>query len=175
MDEKLSTLIDGELDAEAAAAMLAAVRNNAQAQADWQTYHLIGDAMRGEPRLANDMTAAIAHRLAAEPTALAPRRRATPSFVGRHAMPLAASVAAVGFVGFAAWQLMRVAPAQVAAVQIAKLDTIQAAAKPATNNRPPQLSSGYLLAHHEFSPSYAVESTPSLARTVSLQIEEPAR
>lgn len=170
MDEKLSALMDGELDTGDASLLITAMKNNPQARGDWHTCHLIGDALRGEPYLAQDLSAVIAQRLAAEPTALAPRRRSPPNFV-RHAMPLAASVAAVGFVGFAAWQLMRANPAELAPQQMAQLDTPAATAKPVVKNRPPQLSSGYLLAHHEFSPSYAVEGTPSLARTVSLQSE----
>lgn len=176
MNEKLSALMDGELEPDASASLISALKHDETAHAKWSAYHLIGDAMRGEPRLANDMTGAISRQLLNEPTVLAPKRKA-PAFVGRHAMPLAASLAAIGFVGFAAWQTIRVSPPAGAAVQIAQTASPQAlvADNAAPRSRPAQVPSSYLLAHQEFSPSYAVESAPMLARTVSLQREDAGR
>lgn len=182
MNEKLSELMDGELDANMSARSFAEFKGDRRAQEAWNSYHLIGDALRGEPFLARDMSAVIARRLADEPTVLAPRR-AQPRFVARHAMPLAASVAAIGFVGFAAWQLMRTNPVMDAPAQIAKNDVqlVQPVAADAKEKgvspriRPARVPSSYLLAHQEFAPGYAVESAPMLARTVSLQREDAGR
>lgn len=175
MNEKLSELMDGELDAHAAARSLAEWKGHPQAQAAWNTYHLIGDALRGEPCLSRNMSTAFSRRLADEPTVFAPRRPKF-EFIGRHTMPLAASVAAIGFVGFAAWQLLRVNPALEVPVQVAKADTQPTQTVAAKAKTPPaRVPSSYLLAHQEFAPGYAVESAPMLARTVSLQREDIGR
>src|SRR3972149_2926420 len=75
MSERISMLMDGEADESDLARNLVLLRSDAQLRRSWDTYHLIGDALRGhvEPALA----ARVSERLAAEPTVLAPRRLAT--------------------------------------------------------------------------------------------------
>ena len=84
--EQLSALMDGELDAEAAAGCCALWREQDEARADWHLYHLIGDVLRADSRHVNcdpgrdaRMLHALRQRLAVEPpvhvVAEPPRRR----------------------------------------------------------------------------------------------------
>lgn len=75
--EKLSALTDGELDSAETARACGAWRDDADAQATWHTYQLIGDVLRSEdlsssPSRDIAFLAALRLRLAAEPVVLAP-------------------------------------------------------------------------------------------------------
>ena len=48
MKEKLSALIDDELHEEEVASQLGRLKSDAQLRQAWDTYHLIGDTLRGE-------------------------------------------------------------------------------------------------------------------------------
>jgi sigma-E factor negative regulatory protein RseA len=103
MKETVSALMDGELGADEAARVMAALDADESLKETWGRYHLIGDAMRASSFSAIDVEAAVAARLAAEPTVLAPRRwlRAPRHRAGVGAMALAASVS---FAAVIAWQ-----------------------------------------------------------------------
>jgi sigma-E factor negative regulatory protein RseA len=72
--ERLSALCDGELSPAAARALLDGADGQGLGEADWDTFHLIGDALRmGEPpALSAGFSARFAQALAAEPTVIAP-------------------------------------------------------------------------------------------------------
>ena len=149
MKDRISALMDGELDEREAAETIAALANDAQAHDAWRTYHLIGDAMR-------EGRSVVAPRHAA---ANAPRwRMALP------AMAVAAAVALVSWVAFAPVQ--QNPPAQVAPM---------AEAKPAAVVPPPRSANDYLLAHQGFSPRVALQGMTAYVRTVSDPAEEPRR
>ncbi len=111
--EHVSSLMDGELEAEAAVRAIARLKlaepDTAQRES-WDAYHLIGDVMRdgaaGAPALSAGFQARFSARLADEPTVLAPQ--ATPlkrkSRLQTYALSAAAaaSVAAVAVVGWMA-------------------------------------------------------------------------
>ena len=75
--ERLSALVDGELDSSASAASCRAFQLDARFRADWHAWHLIGDVLRSED-LASDpghdraFCAKVRSRLSAEPVVLAP-------------------------------------------------------------------------------------------------------
>jgi sigma-E factor negative regulatory protein RseA len=76
--EKLSALVDGELDSIEAARACTAWRDDADARASWHTYQLIGDVLRSEdlsssPSRDIAFLAALRSRLAVEPVVLAPK------------------------------------------------------------------------------------------------------
>jgi len=48
MKEKLSALIDGELQGDSLHAHLGRLRADPELRSAWDTYHLIGDALRGQ-------------------------------------------------------------------------------------------------------------------------------
>src|SRR5260221_1049816 len=101
MKETLSAIIDGEVEGDIGA-HLGRLRTDPELRAAWDTYHLIGDALRGHtsPEIAPRVTA----RLREEPTVLAPpRARSAVRRLGRYGMYAAASAAAVAIVAWAAF------------------------------------------------------------------------
>ncbi len=164
MKENLSALIDDELHGEDLGPHLSRLKENAELRRAWDTYHLIGDALRGH--LSTDFSGRVAARLAQEPVVLAPRQRvfARGQRV-RYAMSAAAGVAAVVLVVWTAIPLMRPglplagnAPAAVAAAAPA----VEAEPRLAANE-----IENYLLAHQPYSQSNAMQGPAPYVRTVA--------
>ena len=168
MNDRISALMDGEVDEKSAAQLIEALARDAEAIRTWRSYHLIGDAMRGGMLLSERFTERVAQRLAAEPTVLAPRRMRTESPRLFTMSALAASVAAVAFVG---WMAFAPQP-QLAPAPLAQLK--------APVDKPPMIplpnaANDYLLAHQGFSPRVALQGMTAYVRTVSDPVEEPRK
>jgi len=172
--EKISVLMDGELDEYESQGQLKRLKDDPEFLRGWHAYHLIGDAMRGERPLSAGFNERLAARMAAEPTVLAPRR--SPKRQAAYALSAAASISAVALVGWVAFVNYPQAPApQIAQVPVAA----PVAAPPAVTVTPPapapQLASvssegkmnEYLMAHQEFSPSTAIQGLAPYIRSVS--------
>jgi len=102
MKEKLSALMDGELDGQHAQRAINAIADEEELKQVWDAYHMIGDAMRANSHVAVNVRQQVAERLANEPTVLAPRRWFAPVRTRRAgAVALAASVSFAAVVG---WQ-----------------------------------------------------------------------
>ncbi|MFR9720186.1 sigma-E factor negative regulatory protein [Aeromonas diversa] len=88
--EQLSALMDGVLDGEQGRQAIDEVMSDAEQQASWSRYHLIGDAMRGElpDTMQFDLCDKIALALEAEPTVLAPQPAAAAPRHGGKVIPL---------------------------------------------------------------------------------------
>lgn len=99
MTQELSSLMDGDLDAQEAARVLRACSAAEDQKATWYLYHVIGDTLRGQAPRALEMPRGVVERLKDQPTVLAPRK-GMHSTVARVAMAAAASVATVGVVGW---------------------------------------------------------------------------
>jgi sigma-E factor negative regulatory protein RseA len=166
MKDRLSALMDGELDDKSAAETIAALGHDHEAVRAWRTYQLISDAMRESRVLSLGFNARLAARLAAEPTVLAPRARQAESRRW-YALSAAASVAAVALVG---WMAFGPQPQVVPApVPVARIE-----AKP--NIVPlPSAANDYLLAHQGFSPRVSLQGMAPYVRTVSEQAVESRR
>lgn len=181
MNERLSALMDSELTETEALRLLGVLKNNAPLNQTWGIYHLLGDALRKTPQMSADFGAKVIQRLASEPTVLAPRRKAKPAAAPRFALPLAASFAAVSLVGVLTWQMTQMNQASPSAARLAAASTVQPVALAETAATQPKIperiafssaaSRSYLLAHQEFSPSYAMEGFPTYVRTLSEQQE----
>lgn len=157
MNETLSAWMDSELSEQQAGALLPQLKRDAQLRRDWDCYHLIGDALRGVD--GPDLGARIRARLDAEPTVLAPQRRSKPEKRHWAALSVAASAAAVAFVG---WM----------ALPGTHTDAVQLAVVPAPAVRPAAVPAGdgakdYLLAHQRYSPSSAMQGVAPYVRTVA--------
>ena len=102
MKEKISALMDGELDGRTAEQLVDELRRGGDCLEAWRTYHVVGDAMRDTRLLSEGFAARVAQRLAAEPTVLAARRaeRQPRRWIALPAA-IAASVAAVALVALA--------------------------------------------------------------------------
>src|SRR5438046_3134556 len=118
MKDKISALMDGELDEKSAAEMIDWLHSDGQALQAWRAYHLISDAMRDSCMLSDGFAARVAARLSAEPALLAPARlQAEPR--KWLVLSAAASVAAVSLVGWVAFAPQRDAgPLQAQVAQV---------------------------------------------------------
>jgi len=169
--ERISTLMDGELEGQEAEAALTQLSRDGGARDDWERYHLISDALRSHYLLSRELSKSVSARLAEEPTVLAPRRRSmVPQGVRRHALSMAASVAAVAVVGWLAFANNPLSPdfgsAKVARnVQPAALATAPAPAGPRLASMDGSVRA-YLLAHQEYSPTTQIQGVVPYVRTV---------
>jgi len=108
MKDQLSALIDGEFEIEGSEHIFTSIKSGGELKEAWQHYHLIGDAMRGNVHMRHDFSARVMQALEAEPTVLAvsnsesseqtPVVKSNP-FKSTKIWSIAASVAAVMFVG----------------------------------------------------------------------------
>lgn len=137
MKDQISALIDNEFDADAAGHLFTALKGDGELAECWSTYHLIGDALRGEPPLRPDFRQRLMQQLEAEPTVLAPKPHKhthNPSFW----MSAVASVAAVMFVGWMALQQQAHAPSGDAGTSTLAQNAVS-----------PESVNSYLLAHQK--------------------------
>lgn len=106
MKERLSSLLDGDLDTARSAQLFEALRKDRDLRGQWDAYCLIGDALRGEADHHPDFVSRVMAGLDAEPTVLAPpARNSLMSWAGRPAMAIAASVMGVAAVGLVAFSM----------------------------------------------------------------------
>lgn len=154
MNQRISDLMDGELAASDREPAWKAVVADAESRQAWETYHLIGDCLRGEAVTRScsggDSTARIFARLADEPTVLAPKRGAVEAIGSRTrvALAMAASVATLGVVGVIATRAPDSSLPQVAQ------QSVQQPVRQVANGAPvaasaPQVND-YLALHRQF-------------------------
>ena len=153
--ERISAFMDGELEDQEAAGQVRRLKEDLELRLAWDTYHLIGDAMRGEAGYSSGLAVKISARLASEPTVVAPRTRMPLRNVRRLALSAAASIAGVALV---AWLTLFDSPLA---------PQTQLAVTPANG-----AVNDYLLAHQQFSPNTAMQGVASYVRTVSGQNPE---
>lgn len=157
MKDQLSALIDGEFDVASAEHLIASVKSDGEFKECWQHYHLIGDAMRGDSYLSPTFSTKVMDALDAEPTVLAPKLatenqdvRKKPRFSSQQFWSMAASVAAVMFVGVMVLQLQVTDSEEMAPVEIAQ-----------------SLSTEYLEAHQAAAPSGAAYYIQNVSSNMS--------
>lgn len=164
--DKISELMDGELDARRAREQVARMNQDEALLHCWNTFHLVGDVMRGEHALPQDFTRKLATRLAQEPTVLAPHRSALRR-IATYTLSAAASLSAVAVVGWLAFFNNPLVPQTE--IARAPVPTVPAAAPSAQLASVPNNGkmSEYLMAHQEFSPSTAIQGLAPYIRSVS--------
>ena len=169
MKDRISALMDGELDDKSAAATIDALSVDAEARDTWRTYHLISDALAKSRMLSPGFTARVAAELTKEPTVLAPSRPRPEQ--PRRWVAVAAGVAAVALVGWLGF-----APQQSAVAPVAQAPKLLAPqeSKPAMVPLPSG-TNDYLLAHQGFSPRVSLQGMMPYVRTVSEQLQEPRK
>ncbi len=169
--EKISALMDGELEGHEAHQALLRLKDTGAARDAWATYHLIGDAMRGETMPAFDVSQRTMAAVDREPTVLAPRRA---SRVGRsltYALSAAASVSAVVVVGWMTFSTSNVAnpPVEVArAVPAAPVMPAVMADSQLVSSPSDDQMNEYLLAHQGVSPTTSLHGVAPYNRTISI-------
>lgn len=178
MKAKISAMMDGELEANELSEPLSAIAADRDARESWHTYHLISDALRGDAILSADCARRVAQRLAREPALVAPLPHAVrPPQGARWFVPsaLAASVAAVAFVGWIALAPRPgPAPAVAPVAQAPKPAPVARAAEPP---RVPLTSAAqdYLMAHQAYSPRTSLQGVAPYVRSVSDQTSRPKK
>lgn len=145
MKEKISALMDDELDSGSSEHLVAALAKDERLLECWSTYHRIGDAMRGASELSDDFYGRLMQRVDAEPVVLAPKRRIS---IKQHPlMSIAASLAAVMVVG---WVILQ--------QQDAAMTDTTGMATVAQNTVSPESVNAYLVAHRQLSPDSVTQA-----------------
>jgi sigma-E factor negative regulatory protein RseA len=178
MKAKISAMMDGELEAHELGEPLSAIESDRDARESWRTYHLISDALRGDAILSADCARRVSQRLAQEPALIGP----LPGAVREPERPrwfvpsaLAASVAAIAFVGWVALAPQRAttpagAPAQIATASQPQQRAAEPPKVPVTS-----ATQDYLLAHQVYSPRNSLQGMAPYVRTVSDQTVQKKR
>jgi len=161
MNERISMLMDGEVDESELSPELVLLRNNTDARRTWDIYHLIGDTLRGHAGPA--LAAKLSERLASEPTVLAPRPRAQRKKIAQLAFSAAAGVAGVALVAWLALPGLKPEPQEVAA----SAPRIKAPAAPAPVTPVAVGVENYLFAHQSYSPAGAMQGVAPYVRSVA--------
>ena len=157
--ERISVLLDGEMDRAEAAAAIAALCADPALRRHWHELHRAGDALRSHEVAASDaedFCRRVAAAIGAEPTVMAPRAAKAAPGLRRYWVPGLAVAASAAAVAFIAVPLMPTSetvstarsstPSQVAAVDVAAqkpLSTIATARGLSPSFNP------YLAAHRE--------------------------
>jgi len=192
--ERISALMDGELDGDETARLIPGVKERGELREAWDTYHLIGEALRGQASGVPGIARTVAARLADEPTVLAPRRMAAGPFK-RFVLPSLAAAAAIVSVTWVSLETQQSQNAPVATIPASQMvlpvsmtapsnalpDFAQdgpsaAAAQPAPQIQlVPRQIDAYLSAHQEFSPSTTMQGLAPYVRTVAASAAESGR
>jgi len=146
MKDQLSALIDGEFEIESSQHIIKSIESGGELKEAWHHYHLIGDAMRGNCTLRHDFGARVMQALETEPTVMAINRDAVTGDapVAKYKLKstkfwsVAASVAAVMFVGLMLLQQQFSGTEELSPVEIAQ-----------------NIPTEYLQAHQSSAPSSA--------------------
>ena len=174
--DRISALMDGELEDQEARNLVGRLKMDPALRICWDEFHLVRDALRGEPLLSDRFNVALAERLAAEPTVLAPQRGGSRARrLTTYAMSAAASFSAVALVAWVAMNQGGTEPGAAFAPQAKNatptpvLTTVPAPVTAALPNEPSDgRMNEYLLAHERFSPSTALQGLAPYIRTVSV-------
>ncbi|MEP6876705.1 MAG: sigma-E factor negative regulatory protein [Burkholderiales bacterium] len=138
--ERLSALVDGELDGDAAGQACGHWRESGEARSSWHVYHVIGDVLRSDdlacdPARDAGFLEALRARLKDEPVVLAPRplpqsaRVADGARSGRWSWKAPTAVAA-GFVAVVGVLMLTRGPSSDASAPAASLVSVAPAAQP---------------------------------------------
>lgn len=173
--EKISQMVDGELEAQECRVQIRRLTQDRELAQRWETYHLIRDVLRDEAVVVSDVARRVAVHLEREPTVVAPQTWLSTRTV-RHTLPMAAAVAGVALVGWLALSFhspprhtetlamqKSSVPSRLAA---AASGSVRAAPAPMSTRSNGRVNE-YLLAHQEFSPTSAMQGVASYVRTVS--------
>ncbi|HKO88676.1 MAG TPA: sigma-E factor negative regulatory protein [Burkholderiales bacterium] len=159
MKEKISALMDDQLDDGECDGCFKALKVDKELRETWNLYHLVGDAMRGHT--VSSLKSSFSTALAAEPTVLSPRRTLPIKQPTRWALSAAASVAAVGFVGWMAYPFFGPQSEQIATAQ-PNVPQAEVRVIPASQNM-----DDYQLAHQRFASGFGMSGVAPYVRNVS--------
>lgn len=158
MKSNLSAFLDDELEGHQQERVLAAMAGDEALRQTWDSYHLIGDALRRVPALDRRLTPRVMERLQSEPALLAPRGRRSEHPV-RALLALAATAAGVALVAWVALGPQRPVPTPPTAL---RNPPAPAASAPAGGRL-----QEYMVAHQAYSPANRILGGTAYVRAVS--------
>lgn len=168
MTEKLSSLLDGDVEPAHAGPVFEALRHDAQLRRQWDAYCVIGDALRGERDHQPDFVARVMGELEAEPTLLAPPPKPARMMSGRPMMAIAASVMGVVAVGVVAFTMY---PRTPDSIPVAGVVASAPAEAPATvqlaTSAGDDVHRNYMFVHQAMSGGGPIPGSVHYVRTVS--------
>ena len=157
MRQEISALMDGEMYEDQADVFFDRLKRHPEARQDWESYHLIGDALRQPDHICKSFGKSFQECLQAEPVVFAPHNR-TSQRIRNFALSAVASVMALALVAWLSLQVGSEPAPQVAVVQ----PDNSSAVRPASAQ-----TDDYLMAHQEFSPSADVHGAASYMHAVA--------
>jgi sigma-E factor negative regulatory protein RseA len=175
MKDKVSALLDGDLDEQATRRVFDGLKRDPDLRQDWASYCLIGDVLRGDRDGSQDFVARVMANLDAEPTLLAPRlapEQTTRQRMWQSLMPIAASVmgvAAVGLVAATLYKQEAPAPQLAAGAPALRVVSATAAVRPVAQPGSEEVMREYLFAHQGLSRGGPLPAGVQYVRTVSDQ------
>jgi sigma-E factor negative regulatory protein RseA len=161
---RVSALMDGELDKQEAEEIIAILKKEDYLKKDWEAYHLIGDTLRQSTKLSTNISHHVNKQLISEPTILAPTI-STPKYPKNKvfAYSVAASVVAMVTAWFGLQNVY--VPQQTLVADQSNIESnmstpaIMVSAPPVSTlpsnliyQHPPAEINDYLFVHREFSP-----------------------
>lgn len=177
MKDKLSALLDGDLDEQSAPPVLDSIRRDRALRTDWETYCLIGDVLRGDRDGSSGFVGRVMVEIESEPTVLAPAARPIELVRGRvwrSLMPLAASVMGVAAVGWVAHTLYAdqddMSHVAMSASRVQVSESALAVVRPVSATPPPvsvDPNREYVFAHQSMTGGGPISGAIQHVRTVS--------
>ncbi len=162
MKHDISALLDDELGEDEVDRTIDALRRDKELQEAWNTYHLIGDALRRSPEYSPHFSRRVMARLLEEPIVFAPSVQPKRSPL-RLALPMAAAVMGMAAVGWVALSLNAPQPIEMAG----KPHPAGELVTPVKDQSPSGALKEYLVAHQAHSPSGGIQGVAPYVRTVS--------
>lgn len=180
MKDKLSALLDGDLDEHTTQAVLDALRRDRDLRLEWETYCAIGDVLRGACSVSPGFAGRVMAGLDDEPTVLRPSKSngsATRRTAWPNVMPLAASLMGVAAVGWVALTLYSTPDeaVPVAAAQIPVSQSVPVSVRPPVPAVQTDPTREYLFAHQTMTGGGPIAGVIQHVRTVSDVRQEVAR
>lgn len=174
IEQRLSALLDGELDAEACGALVERLRHDEAACRSWAMLNCVGDAMRSAEVAAfhsDGFVARVSAALEREPTVLAPAALPRRAAARRWVLPGAgAAVAAAVLIAVGLPQ--RQGPSPESTVAVAPPAAVPVMAKSEPIKRSPQLER-YLAAHRELAePTVMPHAIPYVRTSGTVPMQE---
>ena len=169
--DKISAFVDGESAPADTLEVLKRLRSDDGSRKYIDTFHMIGDVMRGDPVLRGDFVERLRARLDEEPTVLAPHARWRPSVPAFYSA--AAAIAGFAVILGLVWTNNPLgqfrdmdARGRLSSLQLAQSAPADARAHPAAVANAGHVNE-YLVAHQEFSPRTALQGVVPYVRSVS--------
>lgn len=168
MKEKLSSLLDGDVEPAHAGPVFEVLRQDGELRRQWDAYCVIGDALRGERDHQPDFAARVMAELDAEPTLLVPPPKPARSLAGRPMMAIAASVMGVVAVGVVAFTMYPRTPDSIpVAGVVASAPAETPAAVQLATNVGDDVHRNYMFVHQAMSGGGPIPGSVHYVRTVS--------